>query len=227
MAPPTLYEICTHKVSGFAKNVYSATPHPTYSYEALLNGNALFVREYLARDPQYFQKLSAVHQPGYFFIACSDARVPPNQLTKTEPGELFIYRNIANQVHLLDLGCLSALQYAVKMLQVQHIVVMGHTHCGGIVAANSNESLGKNLDLWLQGIKDLAITYQESLSKAQNEKEFLDQLAECNVRQQVIYVQQSEVVQQAQAQGQKVKISGWICDIETGIIRDLEIPLLP
>lgn len=192
------------------------------SYMRLLEGNLKFVTEKKKTDPEYFKKLASVHKPKYFLIGCSDSRVPPNELTNTEPGEMFIHRNIANQVNSCDLGCMSALQYAVEFLKVDHIIVMGHTKCGGIIAANQNQSLGV-IDHWLKNIKDVALSHREELSKIEDEKEFVLKLTELNVKQQTLNVCKSSILQKAWSEGRLVRVSGWLFDIETGIIRDLDV----
>lgn len=192
------------------------------SYRRLIEGNAAFVAEKTKTDPEYFSKLSQIHKPKYFLIGCSDSRVPPNELTKTEPGEIFIHRNIANQVKSCDLGCMSALKYAVESLRVQHIIVMGHTNCGGIVAANQNKSLGV-IDYWLQSIRDVALNHRNELKGIKNEKEFILKLTEFNIRQQTLNVCKSSILQKAWGEGRAIRVSGWLCDIETGLIRDLDV----
>lgn len=192
------------------------------SYLRLLEGNVKFVNEKKKTDPNYFKKLSAVHKPKYFLIGCSDSRVPPNELTNTEPGEIFIHRNIANQVKSCDFGCMSALKYVVEFLKVEHIIVMGHTNCGGIIAANQNKSLGV-IDYWLQSIRDVALSHKVELSRIKEEKDFVLKLTEFNVKQQTLNVCKSSILQRAWSQGRVIRVSGWLCDIETGLIRDLDV----
>ena len=192
------------------------------SYKRLLDGNAKFVKERTKNDQDYFKKLAVTQTPKYFLIGCSDSRVPPTELTNTGPGELFIHRNIANQVKSCDFGCMSSLKYAVEFLRVQHIIVMGHTNCGGIIAANRSKSLGV-LDYWIQSIRDVALAHRDELSKIKNEKEFLLKLTEFNIRQQTLNVCKSSILQKAWGEGRTIRVSGWLCDIETGLIRDLDV----
>ena len=192
------------------------------SYKRLIDGNTKFVHEKTKNNPEYFKNLSKTQAPKYFLIGCSDSRVPPNELTNTEPGEIFIHRNIANQVKSCDFGCMSALKYAVEYLKVQHIIVMGHTNCGGIIAANQAKSLGV-IDYWLQSIRDVALSHREELTKIKNEKEFILKLTEFNIKQQTLNVCKSSILQRAWGEGRTIRVSGWLCDIETGYIRDLDV----
>lgn len=192
------------------------------SYNKLIEGNKTFVKEKTKNHPDYFKELSKSQHPNYFFISCSDSRVPPNELTKTDPGDLFVHRNVANQVKRSDLNCQSALFYAVEALQVSHIIVLGHTHCGGIAAAAKNQSLGI-VDLWLQNVRDIAVSHRDELSILKDEHEFLNKLTELNIKHQALNVCKSAVVQKAWAEGRKLRVSGWLCDIETGYIKDLDV----
>ena len=188
-------------------------------YVRLLNGNKDYVKEKTKEDPDYFLKKSLTQTPKYFLIGCSDSRVPPNELTKTEPGEIFIHRNVANQVLCSDLNCMSTLQYAIEYLKVDHIIVMGHTMCGGIKAAIACEPLGL-IDQWLQHIREVAVKHKKDLDKITDEKEFELKLTELNVREQALNLYKLTWVQKAMLE-RKVQIHGWVCDIETGIIKEL------
>jgi len=192
------------------------------SYNKLIEGNKAFVKEKTNIHPDYFKELCKSQHPTYFFISCSDSRVPPNELTKTDPGEIFVHRNVANQVKRSDLNCQSALFYAVEALKVSHIIVLGHTHCGGIAAAAKNQSLGV-VDLWLQNVRDIAVSNRAELGLIKNEHDFLDKLTELNIKHQALNVCKSAVVQKAWAEGRKLRVSGWMCDIETGYIKDLDV----
>ncbi len=194
----------------------------TTSYNKLIEGNKSFVNEKTETNPNYFKELSFSQHPNYFFVSCSDSRVPPNELTRTNPGELFVHRNVANQVKRSDLNCQSALFYAVEYLKVSNIIVLGHTNCGGITAAAKNQSLGV-IDLWLQNVRDIAVSNRELLGKIDNEHDFLDKLAELNVKHQVLNVCKSAVVQKAWAEGRNIRVSGWMYDIDSGYIKDLDV----
>ena len=191
-------------------------------HSCLLEGNKSYVKEKTNIDADYFKNLAKTQKPKYLLIGCSDSRVPPNELTKTEPGEIFIHRNIANQVLGNDLNCMSVLQFAVDYLCVQEIIVMGHTHCGGIIAAKNNVSLGL-IDQWLQNIRDVGLMHKEELNLIKDEKQFIKRLSELNVKQQVLNVCKTNIVQKAWSEGKKLTVHGWICDIETGLIYDLGI----
>jgi len=192
------------------------------SYSRLILGNREFVKEKKKTDPEFFEKLSKTQKPKYLMIGCSDSRVPPNELTKTDPGEIFIHRNVANQVLGNDLNCMSVLQFAVEYLGVEHIIVMGHTNCGGIIAANKNKSLGL-IDQWLQNIRDVALIHKEELDKLENEQDFVRKLTELNIKQQVLNVCKTNIVQKAWADGKIIHVHGWLCDLETGLINDLAV----
>lgn len=193
-----------------------------HSYYHLIEGNKTFVKNRLEQDPNYFKELAKSQHPNYFFISCSDSRVPPNELTSTKVGDIFVHRNVANQVKRSDLNCQSALFYAVEALKVKHIIVLGHTHCGGIAAAAKNQSLGI-VDLWLQNVRDIAVENKDILGKIKDQNEFLTKLTELNIRHQTLNVCKSAVVQKAWAEGRNIRVSGWICDIETGLIKDLDV----
>ena len=208
--------ICMNKENVLKCEDYKA------SSSRLIHGNREFVKEKKKTDPEFFEKLSKTQKPKYFMIGCSDSRVPPNELTKTDPGEIFIHRNVANQVLGNDLNCMSSLQFAVEYLGVEHVIVMGHTNCGGILAANKNKSLGL-IDQWLQNIRDVALVHKKELDTCENEQDFIKKLTELNVKQQVLNVCKTNIVQKAWAEGKTVHVHGWLCDIETGLIHDLAI----
>lgn len=194
----------------------------TSTYFRLLEGNKKYVEEKTTDKPEYFRELAKTQKPKYLLIGCSDSRVPPNELTKTEPGEIFIHRNIANQVLTSDLNCMSVIQFAVEHLKVEHIIVMGHTKCGGVIAANNNQHLGL-IDQWLNNIRDVAHIYKEQLSKIQDKDQFIKALTEINVKHQTLNVCKTSFVQNAWNKGVNLHVHGWICDIETGLIKDLTV----
>ncbi len=192
------------------------------TYLRLLEGNKAYVEEKTQDNPEYFRELAKTQKPKYLLIGCSDSRVPPNELTKTDPGEIFIHRNIANQVLTSDLNCMSVIQFAVEHLKVEHIIVMGHTKCGGVIAANKNHHLGL-IDQWLNNIRDVAHNYKEELSKIEDKDEFIKSLTELNVKHQALNVCKTSFVQNAWNKGVNLHVHGWICDIETGLIKDLTV----
>lgn len=194
----------------------------TSSYSRLLEGNKKYVMEKTMLNPNYFKERAGKQTPKYLLIGCSDSRVPPNEMTNTEPGEVFIHRNIANQVIFSDLNCMSVLQYAVEHLKVEHVIVMGHTKCGGIIASKDKNYKGL-IENWLQNIKDVAHLYKVDLDNCKNEEEYFKKLTILNVKSQVLNVCKTPYVQRAWAQNQNLHVHGWLIDIETGLIKDLGV----
>lgn len=211
-----------HEQKSIKTGIAGVADHEEELIKKIIEGNKNFSKEKLESNPNYFKELSKTQHPDYFFISCSDSRVPPTDIIKTEPGELFVHRNIANQCKRSDLNCQSALFYAVEVLKVKHVIVLGHTHCGGIAAAAKNQSLGI-VDLWLQNVRDIAVSHREELGKLKEEKDFLTRLSELNVRHQVLNVCKSAVVQKAWSEKRYLRVSGWLFDIETGLIKDLDV----
>lgn len=191
-------------------------------YNRLIAGNREYVKEKTEEDANYFKNRAKTQTPKYLMIGCSDSRVPPNELTKTEPGEIFIHRNIANQVISSDLNCMSVIQYAVEYLKVEHVIVMGHTKCGGVIAANAKGNLGL-IDQWLENIKTVALLKKDELAKCTNQEEFIKKLTELNVKVQALNVCKTPFVQKAWKEGRKLHVHAWLTDIETGLITDLSV----
>jgi carbonic anhydrase len=178
----------------------------------------------MERDkPGFFTGLSQQQNPRYMWIGCSDSRVPANQITGLEPGEVFVHRNVANVVVHSDLNALSTIQYAVDMLKVEHVIVCGHYGCGGVQAALGNVRIGL-ADNWLRHIQDVRDVHAEALFKLPKEKR-LDALCELNVVHQVLNVAQSTVMQDAWARDQAVSVHGWIYGVHDGVLHDLLITL--
>ena len=175
-------------------------------------------------DPEFFQRLSRLQAPEYLWIGCSDSRVPANQIAGLLPGEVFVHRNIANQVVHSDLNCLSVLQYGVDALRVKHVLVVGHYGCGGVKAAHGNLRLGL-VDNWLRHIQDVKQKHAARLAAISDEKQVIDRLCELNVVEQVLNVCQTTVVQEAWNRGQALTIHGWIFGLTDGLVRDLEISI--
>lgn len=175
-----------------------------------------------AEDPEFFSKLSKQQKPEYLWIGCSDSRVPANEIVGMLPGEIFVHRNIANVVVHTDLNCLSVIQYAVDVLKVKHIMVVGHYGCGGVKAALENQEHGL-IDNWLGHIKDVYRYHQDKFSAIETDKAKIDLLCELNVIEQVANVCHTTIVQNAWRSGQDLTIHGWIYSIEDGIIRDLNV----
>lgn len=183
----------------------------------LLKNNASFVEEQLQKDPEFFIKSSQGQQPKLLWIGCADSRVPPNEITKTNPGEIFVHRNIANLVVQTDMNMLSVLQYAVEVLEVDHVVVCGHYGCGGVKAAMGNHQYGL-IDNWLRQIKDTQNYYWQQLSKLDEDARF-DRLVELSVIEQVYNLGKTNIVQNAWAKRKQPFIHGWVYDIRSGFIK--------
>src|SRR6187399_246470 len=158
------------------------------SYDKLLLENKAWARERIEADPDFFKRLAALQTPEFLWIGCSDSRVPANEITGTEPGEIFVHRNIANLVLHNDTNCLSVLDYAVTHLEVKHIIVCGHYGCGGIKAAMSNRNYNQVLNMWLRNIKDVFRLHQTELDAIEDEGKKYERLTELNVQEQVMHL---------------------------------------
>jgi carbonic anhydrase len=192
------------------------------SYEQLLDNNKSWVSEQLVLDPQYFEKLANSQNPEYLWIGCSDSRVPANTITGTNPGEMFVHRNIANMVVHSDMNMLSVLSYAVEVLKVKHIIVCGHYGCGGVNAAMGNKQIGL-IDNWLRHIKDVYRYHHKELDAIENMEQRARRFVEVNVMEQVHDLGKTSIVQNAWKNKQPLHIHGWVYDINDGIIKDLEV----
>jgi carbonic anhydrase len=192
------------------------------SYLRLLENNKTWVKEQLDLDPTYFEKLSKGQSPEYLWIGCSDSRVPANQITGTEPGEVFVHRNIANMVVHSDMNMLSVLSYAVEVLKVKHVIVCGHYGCGGVIAAMKNQQFGL-IDNWLRHIKDVYRYHHVELDAIEDENERARRFVEVNVQEQVHDLGKTSIVQNAWKRNQPLHIHGWVYDINDGLINDLKV----
>lgn len=172
--------------------------------------------------PDFFSSQSEGQTPTYLWIGCADSRVAPNQMLGLLPGEVFIHRNVANLVVHTDFNCLSALEYAVAVLKVKHVIVCGHYGCGGVKAALGNSQNGL-IDNWLRNIKDVASKYSKILTTIEDEGKRLDKLCELNIVEQVANVCHTTIVQQAWTAGQELSVHGWIYDIKDGLLKDLSV----
>lgn len=186
----------------------------------LFQNNQAWAERISARDPEFFLKLSRQQSPEYLWIGCSDSRVPANQIVGLLPGEVFVHRNVANVVVHTDLNCLSVLQFAVDVLRVKHVMVVGHYGCGGVVSALRNERLGL-IDNWLRHVQDVRLKHQLMLESLASQSQQADRLCELNVIEQAVNVCQTTVVQEAWARGQAVTVHGWIYSLADGRLRDL------
>jgi carbonic anhydrase len=188
-------------------------------YQNLLANNKAWSAKMLEEDPNCFNRLADVQTPKYLWIGCSDSRVPPNEITQTKSGEMFIHRNVANIVVHTDINFMSVLQYAVEVLKVKHIIVCGHYNCGGVKAAMTNTHHGL-IDNWLRNIKDVYRWHEQELN-ALPEKDRFKRLVELNVQEQTLNIAKTAVVQQAWANKQPVYLHGWVYDLKNGLIETI------
>ncbi|MES2777071.1 MAG: carbonic anhydrase [Bacteroidota bacterium] len=191
------------------------------SYQKLIKGNQIFADTKLFQDPNYFTKLSAGQRPDYLWIGCSDSRVPANEITNTQSGEIFVHRNIANLVIHTDTNLLSVLEYAVKYIKVKHIIVCGHYGCGGVMAAMSNTHHGY-VDNWLRNIKDTYHKNEAELGAIADMVERGNRLSELSVVEQVRNLAKTNIVQEAWAE-RDLHLHGWVYGLTNGIIKDLAV----
>jgi carbonic anhydrase len=182
--------------------------------------NRRWAERAVAEDPGYFSRLENLQSPELLWIGCSDSRLPPNEIIGRAPGEVFVHRNVGNLVEHTDVNCLSVLQYAIDVLQIKHVVVVGHYGCGGVRAAMSPQPLGL-IDNWLRHIRDVHLWNREELSAISDPHKRTDRLAELNVEAQVANVCHTTIVQDAWRRGQTVTVHGWIYALGDGLLRDL------
>jgi carbonic anhydrase len=188
----------------------------------LFENNRAWAAEVLRNDPAFFTRLSRQQAPSYFWIGCSDSRVPANQIVGLMPGEMFVHRNVANVFVHSDLNALSALHFAVAVLRVSHVIVCGHYGCGGVLAALRGDRHGL-VDNWLRHVSDVRDKHLTRLAPRGTEAEEHDRLCRLNVVEQVLNVTNTTVVRDAWARGQSLAVHGWIYGIEDGLLEDLEI----
>jgi carbonic anhydrase len=186
----------------------------------LLDNNRRWATALAARQPDFFAHLAAQQSPAYFWIGCSDSRVPANQIVDLLPGELFVHRNVANVVVHTDLNCLSALEYAVDALGVSEIIVTGHYGCGGVRAALERTKIGL-IDNWLRHVQDVHLKHASLVGRLATHEEQLARLCELNVIEQARHVCETTIVQDAWARGRTVAVHAWIYSLMDGLLRDL------
>ncbi|MEX0605906.1 MAG: carbonate dehydratase [Marinobacter sp.] len=185
----------------------------------LLEKNENWAAGIKQQDPDFFKRLSNQQSPEYLWIGCADSRVPANQIVDLLPGELFVHRNVANVVVHTDFNCLSVLQFAVDVLKVKHIIVVGHYGCGGVKAALTNSGFGL-LSNWLRHVQDVRDKHASVLNALPSDSDRADRLCELNVVEQVGHVCQNTIVQEAWARGQPLSVHGWVYDVADGLLRD-------
>ena len=193
------------------------------SYRKLIDGNKKFALEKKFDDPEYFKKLSLGQTPEYLWIGCSDSRVPANEITSTQSGEMFVHRNIANLVIHTDFNALSVISYAIDVLKVKHIIVCGHYGCGGVRAAMTNNVNGF-VDNWLRHIKDVYQKHEFELDAISDFDKRADRLVELNVIEQVRNLAKTKVVQRAWST-RKLQVHGWVYGLNSGLVKDLNVML--
>jgi carbonic anhydrase len=186
----------------------------------LLDKNKAWAEKVRAEDPQFFKRLSQQQAPKYLWIGCSDSRVPANQITGLQPGEVFVHRNIANVVVHTDLNCLSTIQFAVDLLKVEHILVVGHYGCSGVHASLTGTRVGL-ADNWLRHVSDVASKHAALIAELDMESLRHARLCELNVVEQVVNVCQTTIVRDAWARGQKLSVHGWVYSLHDGRVREL------
>lgn len=192
------------------------------SYEKIFENNRRWAAEKKANNAEFFDHLAASQSPEYLYIGCSDSRVTAEEVMGAKPGEVFIHRNVANLVNNTDMNVLSVIDYAVRHLRVQRIVVCGHYNCGGVKAAMQPKDLGV-LNPWLRNIRDVYRLHRKELDGITNEVARYDRLVELNVQEQCVNIIKYAIVQQRYAKEGFPIVHGWVFDIRTGLLKDLEI----
>ena len=187
-------------------------------FEKILKDNKEWAAQMVAADPEYFKRLADIQNPEVLWIGCSDSRVPANTITGTEPGEIFVHRNIANMVVHTDLNLLSVLEYAVNILKVKHIIVCGHYGCGGVKAAMNRHSIGI-INKWIRNIKDVYRFHREEIDSITGEEQKTNRLVELNVQEQVTNLAKTSIVQSAWKHHQRPQLHGWVYGLNNGIIK--------
>ena len=190
------------------------------TWKRLLLSNRAWVAERLSDDPTYFKRLAEPQRPETLWIGCSDSRVPPDEITGTSPGEIFVHRNIANLVVHTDLNLLSVLTYAVEHLEVKHVIICGHYGCGGVKAAMTRSELGL-LNKWLRQIKDIYRHHRAELDLFEPTERRVDRLVEINVLEQVQNIVKTSIIQQAWHRHKRPIVHGWVFGLKDGLIKDL------
>ena len=189
-------------------------------YNVLLANNKAWVKERLDVDENYFTELAKDQKPEFLWIGCADSRVPAEEVTNMQPGELFVHRNVANLVVHTDMNLLSVLQYAVEVLKVKHVILCGHYGCGGVKAAMGNSDLGL-INKWLRNIKEVYSKHNGELKTIDDEGARFDRLVELNVEEQVKNLSKTTIVQRAWSNRQLPHLHGWVFDMRTGLIKEI------
>ena len=194
------------------------------TYQRLLLNNQAWVADKMSLRPDFFTRYSGGQKPEFLWIGCSDSRVPAEEVTGVEPGELFVHRNVANMVIHTDFNMLSVVQYAVEVLQVKHVIVCGHYGCGGVKAAMNSHSYGI-INKWLRNIKDVYRYHRDELSAIEDMEARTNRLIEFNVIEQVMNLAKTSIVQRAWKEEQRPHLHGWVYGLDDGLIKPIyEIP---
>ncbi len=191
-------------------------------YKQIFENNKKWIAEKKAQDESFFEKLARDQQPDYLYIGCSDSRVPANEIMGLEPGDVFVHRNVANLVNNSDLNVMTVINYAVKHLKVKHIIVCGHYNCGGVKAAMTPQDMGI-LNPWLRNIRDVYRLHANELDAITDSHDRYSRLVELNVIEQATNVIKTAAVQQAYQKTGYPIVHGWVFDLKTGILNDLNI----
>ena len=188
-------------------------------YQKLLLENKAWAAEKVSDDPEYFERLSHLQKPEFLWIGCSDSRVPANEITGTQPGEIFVHRNVANLVVNTDVNLLAVLDYAVTHLKVKHVIVCGHYGCGGVIAAATKTDYKPVLNMWLRNIKDVIRHHQEELDGIEDDVQRSNRLVELNVTEQVYNLAKTTIIQDCWKREQRPDLHGWVYGLKDGIIK--------
>ena len=190
-------------------------------YLTLLQENKAWAAKKIAADPEYFNRLVHLQTPEFLWIGCSDSRVPANEITGTQSGEIFVHRNVANLVINTDVNVLSVLDYAVNHLKVQHVIICGHYGCGGIKAAITKTDFKPVLNMWLRNIKDVYRLHREELDSIKEEENRCDRLTELNVKEQILNLAKTSIIQRAWKNEQRPDLHGWVYGLNDGLIKPI------
>ena len=191
-------------------------------YKQLIENNRKWVASKIDENPDFFNELAKGQKPPLLWIGCADSRVPANEIIGAKPGEVFVHRNIANMVIHTDMNMLSVLDYAVNALKVKHVIVCGHYGCGGVQAAMGNQSIGI-IDNWIRHIKDVYRMHKTELDSIGNEKDRFDAFVELNVKEQVLDLAKTSIVQSAWKNNQELLLHGWVYGLDSGKVVDLDV----
>lgn len=189
------------------------------SYEKLLVENKSWAERKVKEDPEFFSRLVNVQTPEFLWIGCSDSRVPANEITNTQPGEIFVHRNVANLVVNTDVNLLSVLDYAVNHLNVKHVIVCGHYGCGGVKAATTKTDFKLVLNMWLRNIKDVYRLHRDELNAIKDEESRTNRLVELNVVEQINNLAKTSIIQQSWKKAKSPDLHGWVYGLRDGLIK--------